>query len=38
VAPLVWRLLDEERYLAEHLPGYADYRARTRYRLIPRIF
>ncbi len=38
VAALVWRLLDEERYLAEHLPGYADYRARTRYRLIPWIF
>ena len=25
VAALVWRLLDEERYLSEHLPGYADY-------------
>ena len=35
---LAWRLLDEERYLARNLPGYADYCARTRYRLIPYVW
>ena len=32
---IVWRLLDEEKFLAEHLPGYPDYRKKVRYRLIP---
>lgn len=32
---LVWRLLDEERFLAKNLPGYADYQSRVRHRLIP---
>jgi protein-S-isoprenylcysteine O-methyltransferase Ste14 len=32
---LIWRLLDEERYLARNLPGYTEYCARTPYRLIP---
>jgi protein-S-isoprenylcysteine O-methyltransferase Ste14 len=32
---LIWRLLDEERYLKIHLPGYADYCRKVRYRLIP---
>jgi protein-S-isoprenylcysteine O-methyltransferase Ste14 len=35
---LVWRLLDEERFLAKNLPGYIDYCARVRWRLIPGIF
>jgi protein-S-isoprenylcysteine O-methyltransferase Ste14 len=35
---LVWRLLDEERYLSQHLPGYDDYRRVTRYRLVPFIW
>ena len=34
----VWRLFDEERLLKEKLPGYADYCARTRWRLIPGVF
>jgi protein-S-isoprenylcysteine O-methyltransferase Ste14 len=38
VAIIVWRLLDEERYLLSHLPGYEAYRRRTRYRLIPYIW
>jgi hypothetical protein len=25
---LIWRLLDEERFLAENLPGYAEYQRR----------
>jgi protein-S-isoprenylcysteine O-methyltransferase Ste14 len=29
------RLLDEERFLANNLPGYTDYCQRVRYRLIP---
>ena len=32
---LLWRLFDEEHYLARNLPGYAEYRAKVRYRLIP---
>jgi protein-S-isoprenylcysteine O-methyltransferase Ste14 len=35
VACLVWRLVEEERYLSQHLPGYDDYRRHTPYRLIP---
>ncbi len=35
---LVWRLFDEERILEERLPGYADYCAKLRWRLIPRVF
>ena len=32
---LIWRLLDEERFLAAQLPGYADYETRVRHRLVP---
>ena len=32
---IVWRLLDEERFLSEHLPGYSDYREKVRFRLVP---
>ncbi len=32
---LIWRLLDEERFLKINLPGYADYCRHIRYRLIP---
>lgn len=32
------RLLDEERYLREHLGGYDAYRARVRYRLVPLVW
>jgi protein-S-isoprenylcysteine O-methyltransferase Ste14 len=35
IAVIAWRLLDEEAVLLQQLPGYPDYRARTRYRLIP---
>ena len=37
-AVIVWRLLDEERFLVERLPGYTAYRAKSRYRLIPQIW
>jgi protein-S-isoprenylcysteine O-methyltransferase Ste14 len=32
---IIWRLLDEERFLAANLPGYAVYRQNVRHRLIP---
>lgn len=32
---LIWRLLDEERFLKINLPGYREYCLKTRYRLIP---
>ncbi len=35
---LVWRLLEEERFLARKLPGYAEYQDRVRYRLLPNIW
>ncbi len=35
---LVWRLLDEERFLALNLPGYTEYQKRVRHHLIPRIW
>ena len=36
IAPvLVWRLLNEEKFLRRELPGYAEYCRRTQYRLIP---
>jgi protein-S-isoprenylcysteine O-methyltransferase Ste14 len=35
IAALVARTLNEERYLAINLAGYADYKHKVRYRLIP---
>jgi len=32
---LLWRLFDEEKFLAINLPGYAEYKAKVRYRLLP---
>jgi protein-S-isoprenylcysteine O-methyltransferase Ste14 len=32
---LVWRILDEEVFLRENLPGYAEYMHRVRFRLVP---
>jgi protein-S-isoprenylcysteine O-methyltransferase Ste14 len=37
-AVIVWRLLAEERTLASELPGYPEYRARVRHRLVPGIW
>jgi len=34
----VLRLLNEEKILREELPGYSDYCARTRYRLVPLVW
>jgi protein-S-isoprenylcysteine O-methyltransferase Ste14 len=35
---LIWRMLDEEEFLAKKLPGYAEYLDRVRWRLIPKVF
>jgi protein-S-isoprenylcysteine O-methyltransferase Ste14 len=35
LALLVWRTIVEDRMLRRGLPGYADYAARVRYRLVP---
>jgi protein-S-isoprenylcysteine O-methyltransferase Ste14 len=35
IAVIVWRLLEEEKFLMRHLPGYEAYTQKTRYRLIP---
>jgi protein-S-isoprenylcysteine O-methyltransferase Ste14 len=32
---LIWRLYDEERFLARNLPGYTEYQKRVRHRLVP---
>jgi protein-S-isoprenylcysteine O-methyltransferase Ste14 len=39
IAPaLVWRLFDEEKFLARNLPGYVAYQNSVRYRLIPLVW
>jgi protein-S-isoprenylcysteine O-methyltransferase Ste14 len=38
VAGFAWRLLDEEKYLRERLPGYAEYTRMVPYRLLPYIW
>jgi protein-S-isoprenylcysteine O-methyltransferase Ste14 len=37
-AVFVWRLLDEEKFLAKSLAGYEEYRTKVRYRLVPSIW
>jgi protein-S-isoprenylcysteine O-methyltransferase Ste14 len=32
---LLWRLLDEEKFLVKRLQGYSEYRNKVRYRLVP---
>jgi protein-S-isoprenylcysteine O-methyltransferase Ste14 len=38
IATLVWRLVDEEKFLSNNLAGYREYRAQTRHRLVPGIY
>jgi protein-S-isoprenylcysteine O-methyltransferase Ste14 len=38
VPALIWRLFDEEKFLAKNLPGYVAYQEKVRYRLIPRVW
>jgi protein-S-isoprenylcysteine O-methyltransferase Ste14 len=35
---VLWRLLDEEKFLAKSLAGYIEYRGRVRYRLLPMVW
>ena len=35
---LIWRLIDEEKFLRTNLPGYADYCQKVRYGLVPFIW
>nr|WP_245472127.1 methyltransferase [Rhizobium jaguaris] len=35
---LVWRLFDEEKFLAENLCGYSEYCEKVRWHLIPGFF
>jgi protein-S-isoprenylcysteine O-methyltransferase Ste14 len=35
LAFVIWRMFDEERFLAQNLPGYVVYQQRVRHRLIP---
>jgi protein-S-isoprenylcysteine O-methyltransferase Ste14 len=35
---LVWRLLNEERFLVKNLPGYSQYQSAARHRLVPFIW
>lgn len=37
-AVIVWRILDEERFLAKNLPGYTEYKKKVKYRLIPSVW
>jgi protein-S-isoprenylcysteine O-methyltransferase Ste14 len=37
-AVIVWRLFDEEKFLAQNLPGYMEYCAKVHWRLMPGIF
>src|SRR5271169_1946469 len=35
---MVWRLLDEEKFLAKNLAGYCEYQNKVRYHLLPLIW
>jgi protein-S-isoprenylcysteine O-methyltransferase Ste14 len=35
---IVWRLLEEEKFLAKNLSGYLEYKEKVRYRLVPLIW
>lgn len=35
---LIWRLIDEEKFLAGNLPGYREYQQEVRHRLIPLVW
>ena len=36
--PALWRTIFEDQMLRHDLPGYADYAARVRYRLVPGVW
>jgi len=38
VPALIWRLIDEEKFLCNNLPGYTEYANKVKYRLIPFVY
>ena len=38
VPGIIWRLLDEEKFLRKNLPGYTEYTNKVKYRLIPFVY
>ena len=38
VGVLILRIFDEEKFLSSELPGYAEYKEKVRYRLIPHLW
>jgi len=38
ILAFVWRLFDEEKFLAQNLPGYTEYCAKVHWHLIPGVF
>jgi protein-S-isoprenylcysteine O-methyltransferase Ste14 len=38
VLGLVWRLYDEENFLAQNLAGYTEYQAKVRWHLVPGVY
>jgi protein-S-isoprenylcysteine O-methyltransferase Ste14 len=38
IASIVWRLIDEDDFLARNLSGYGAYRGRVRARLMPAVW
>ena len=38
VIAIIWRLLDEEKFLAKSLAGYTEYKAKVKFRLMPFIW
>jgi protein-S-isoprenylcysteine O-methyltransferase Ste14 len=35
---LIWRLIDEEKFLAKNLPGYVEYQKKVQHHLVPYIW
>jgi protein-S-isoprenylcysteine O-methyltransferase Ste14 len=35
---LIWRLFDEEKFLADNLPGYTEYQKQVQHRLLPYVW
>jgi protein-S-isoprenylcysteine O-methyltransferase Ste14 len=35
---LIWRLVDEEKFLAKNLPGYGEYQTKVQRRLVPYVW
>jgi protein-S-isoprenylcysteine O-methyltransferase Ste14 len=38
ISVLIWRLFDEEKFLAKNLPGYREYQKQVQHRLVPYVW